>query len=95
LLGSALHNEGLDEVYEKISDFISLKIKTGRLEEVRKIQAEKRFEYWVHQYILSATKSTHELENQFESHKKNASELKSNPSSEAKIFVESLLNKKL
>ena len=23
--GSALHNEGLDEVYEKISDFISLK----------------------------------------------------------------------
>ncbi len=95
LLGSALHNEGLDEVYEKVNDFISLKIKTGRLEEVRKIQAEKRFEYWVHQYILSATKSTHELENQFESHKKNASELKSNPSSEAKIFVESLLNKKL
>lgn len=95
LLGSALHNEGLDEVYQKISDFISLKIKTGRLEEVRKIQAEKRFEYWVHQYILSATKSTHELENQFESHKKNASELKSNPSSEAKIFVESLLNKKI
>ena len=94
LLGSALHNEGLDEVYEKINDFISLKIKTGRLEEVRKIQAEKRFEYWVHQYILSATKSTHELENQFEIHKKNASELKSNPSSEAKIFVESLLNKK-
>ena len=56
---------------------------------------ENTYVYWVHQYILSATKSTHELENQFESHKKNASELKSNPSSEAKIFVESLLNKKL
>lgn len=95
LLGSALHHEGLDEVYQKINDFISLKINTGRLEEVRKIQSEKRFEYWVHQYILSATKSTHELENQFESHKKNASELKSNPSSEAKIFVERLLNKKI
>ncbi|WDT68457.1 methylmalonyl Co-A mutase-associated GTPase MeaB [Cloacibacterium sp. TD35] len=95
LLGSALHHEGLDEVYQKINNFISLKINTGRLEEVRKIQSEKRFEYWVHQYILSATKSTHELENQFESHKKNASELKSNPSSEAKIFVERLLNKKI
>jgi LAO/AO transport system kinase len=49
----------------------------------------------VHQYIVNASKSTNELEIQYEQHKKNASELKSNPSSEAKIFVEQLLHKKL
>ena len=32
-------------------------------------------------------------ENFYETHKKNASELKSNPSSEAKIFVEKMLKK--
>ncbi|WP_238554977.1 methylmalonyl Co-A mutase-associated GTPase MeaB [Chryseobacterium sp. P1-3] len=30
LLGSALHNEGLNEVYNKIAEFINLKKKTGR-----------------------------------------------------------------
>lgn len=95
LLGSALNNEGLKEVFDKISAFIQLKIKTGRLEEVRKKQATKRFEYWVHEYIVSAARSTDELESQYEIHKKNASELKSNPSSEAKLFVEQLLNKKI
>lgn len=95
LLGSALHNKGLNDVFEKISDFIQLKIKTGRLEEVRKKQAQKRFEYWVHEYIVSAAKATDELESQYETYKKNASELKSNPSSEAKLFVDQLLNKKI
>ena len=95
LLGSALSKVGLNDVFDKINDFIKLKIKTGRLEEVRKNQAQKRFEYWVHQYILNATKSTNEQQNQYEFHKKNASDLKSNPSSEAKLFVEQLLNKKI
>lgn len=94
LLGSALNKIGLNDVFEKISDFINLKKSNGRFDEVRKQQAEKRFEYWVKEYILSASKSSKELENQYNAHKKNASELKYNPSSEAKIFVESFLNKK-
>ncbi len=94
LLGSALNKIGLNDVFEKITDFIRLKKNNGRFDEVRKKQAEKRFEYWVKEYILSASQSTKELENQYNKHKKNASELKSNPSSEAKIFVENFLNKK-
>ncbi|GGP03960.1 ATPase/protein kinase [Cloacibacterium rupense] len=94
LLGSALNRIGLKDVFEKISDFIHLKKNNGRFDEVRKKQAEKRFEYWVKEYILSASQSTKELENQYNEHKKNASELKSNPSSEAKIFVENFLTKR-
>lgn len=94
LLGSALNKIGLKDVFEKISDLINLKKNNGRFDEVRKLQAEKRFEYWVKEYILNASQSNKELENQYNEHKKNASELRSNPSSEAKIFVESFLNKK-
>ena len=93
LLGSALSNKGLDEVYEKINDFIQLKIKNETFEKVRKSQAEKRFEYWVQEYILQKTKEEQSIENLYEIHKKNASELKSNPSTEAKLFVDQLLKK--
>lgn len=93
LLGSALSNKGLGEVYEKINDFIQLKIKNETFEEVRKSQAEKRFEYWVQEYILQKTKEEQSIENLYEIHKKNASELKSNPSTEAKLFVDQLLKK--
>lgn len=89
LLGSALNNIGLDAVFNKIDEFIGLKKSTGRFDEVRKIQAEKRFEYWVQQYILQKSQNTN-TGNNFETHKKNASELKVNPSSEAKHFVEEL-----
>lgn len=95
LLGSALNKIGLDEVFDKINTFISNKIETGRLQEERQKQAEKRFDYWVQEYILSATKNNNVLENQYILHKKNASELNANPSSEAKLFVEQLLNKKI
>lgn len=90
LLGSALHDDGLEEVFNKVSDFISLKKSSGRFEEVRKLQAEKRFEYWVQEYILQRTKQENDLEEAFISHKKNASELQANPSTEAKLFVEKL-----
>lgn len=93
LLGSALNNEGLENVFEKIQDFIDLKKQSGRFTEVRKQQAEKRFEYWVQQYILQKTKQENSKNNSLEIHKKNASDLKSNPSSEAKIFVDKLLGK--
>lgn len=93
LLGSALNNKGLVEVFNAISEFIDLKIKNGNFEQARKQQAEKRFEYWVQEYILQKTKESGSSENHYLEHKKKASELKSNPSSEAKIFVENLLKK--
>ena len=91
LLGSALNNKGLEDVFNKISEFISLKKDTGRFDEVRREQAEKRFEFWVQYYILQKTKSEELAENNYDFHKKNASEMKANPSSEAKIFVDRLL----
>ena len=90
LLGSALNNQGLEEVFEKIQDFISLKIKNNSFSRIREQQAEKRFEYWVQQLILQKTRQESAMENSYERHKKNASELKSNPSTEAKLFVEKL-----
>ena len=93
LLGSALQNKGLEDVYNSISEFVNLKIKNGNFVETRKKQAEKRFDYWVQEYILQKTKESGSSENQYLEHKKKASEMKSNPSSEAKIFVENLLNK--
>lgn len=93
LLGSALYNEGLQDVFEKIDDFISLKKKTNRFEEVRTQQSEKRFEYWVQEYILNMMKRNESLEEAYIQHKKNASALVSNPSTEAKLFVEKFLKK--
>lgn len=91
LLGSALHNEGLNDVYQKIDDFISLKKNTKRFGEVRTQQSEKRFEYWVQEYILSMMKKDNSVEEAYIQHKKNASALISNPSTEAKLFVEKFL----
>lgn len=90
-LGSALDNQGLDEVFKNIEDFIQLKIKNKTFDQVRQNQAEKRFEYWVQEYILQKTRKEKSGENLYETHKKNASEMKSNPSSEAKLFVDKLL----
>ncbi|HAO06514.1 MAG TPA: methylmalonyl Co-A mutase-associated GTPase MeaB, partial [Chryseobacterium sp.] len=93
LLGSALSNEGLNDVFEKINDFINLKKKTNRFEEVRIQQAEKRFEYWVQEYILSVMKKNNSVEEAYLLHKKNASAMISNPSTEAKLFVDKFLSK--
>lgn len=92
MLGSALNNIGLAEVYEKIETYIGLKVSNNTFEKTRRDQAEKRFDYWVQEYILQKTKSDEVTEVLYEEHKKNASELKSNPSTEAKLFVEKLLN---
>ncbi|MDV7696457.1 methylmalonyl Co-A mutase-associated GTPase MeaB [Chryseobacterium soli] len=93
LLGSALHNEGLAEVYTKIDEFIALKKRAGRFNEIRTHQAEKRFEYWVQEYILAMMKKSDAVEEAYISHKKNASEMVSSPSTEAKLFVEKFLAK--
>lgn len=91
LLGSALYNEGLNDVYQKINDLISLKKNTKRFDEVRRQQSEKRFEYWVQEYILSMMKKDNSVEEAYIQHKKNASDQISNPSTEAKLFVEKFL----
>lgn len=93
LLGSALKNEGLGVVYQKIQDFIDLKKKNKTFDEVRKHQAKKRFEYWVQAYILQKTKADATAEENYLFHQKNATEQKGNPSSEAKSFVEKILSK--
>ena len=91
LLGSALKNNGLVEVFEKINEFIELKLKNGTFYEARNNQAEKRFDYWVQEYILQKTRENQSVESSYELHKKNASALTSNPSTEAKIFVDEIL----
>lgn len=92
LLGSALHHQGIDELNDKIKDFVELKKKSGRFDEIRKNQAKKRFEYWVKEYILErATKKS--KEGAYQLHEKKASDLESNPSSEAKKFVDDLFGK--
>lgn len=93
LLGSALNNEGLQDIYDKIDEFISLKKKNDRFDFVRTEQSEKRFEYWVKEYILNTMKRNESLEEAYFMHKKNASDLVSNPSTEAKLFVEKFLAK--
>lgn len=93
LLGSALKNVGLGEVKTKIEDFVFLKIKNNTFQKVRQLQAEKRFDYWVQEFILQKTREEKTVESNYDLHKKNASLLKSNPSSEAKMFVEKLLKK--
>ena len=90
ILGSALENEGLNETFEKIEDFISLKNKNGTFQKNRKDQAEKRFEFWVKEYILEKAKRDHSLENSYLEHRKNSSDLHSNSSSEAREFVKKL-----
>lgn len=90
LLGSALRNEGLHEVYDKLNSFLEQKRSSGRFEAVRREQAEKRFEFWVQAYIQKQISENHQAENQYITHKKNASELAANPSTEAKIFVSKL-----
>ena len=90
-LGSALENTGLEEVYNAIDAYINLTKSSGNFTSKRKNQAEKRFEYWVQQYILEKTKTNSEMQNLYDINKKNASELKANPSSEAKNFVNELM----
>lgn len=91
LLGSALKNEGLQEVFEKITSFIDLKKKNNSFEQIRRKQSEKRYEYWVQEYLLQLMKRDGNLEAAYLNHKKNASDQISNPSTEAKLFVEKFL----
>lgn len=93
LLGSAINNEGLDEVFAKLEDFINKKMTSGNFHKTRNLQAEKRFDYWVQAYILQNISQQNQTGNLYESHKKNASELRANPSTEAKLFVDQLLKK--
>ena len=89
ILGSALENTGLEEVYQNIDEFISFKKEKGSFEICRKQQAEKRFAYWVKEFILQKTQQQSENQS-YEQHLKNVAELNANPISEAKEFVNKL-----
>ncbi|QCX53210.1 methylmalonyl Co-A mutase-associated GTPase MeaB [Elizabethkingia sp. JS20170427COW] len=93
VLGSALENKGLQEIYQKITEFVALKKKKNIFDVERKIQAEKRFEYWVKELILARTQSSEALKKAYLEHKKSASELERNPISEAQSFVNKLFKK--
>jgi LAO/AO transport system kinase len=94
LLGSALENRGIDEVFGQVDSFIQLKKSNGSLESVRKQQAVKRFEYWVQELILQKTKANKSTESNYEFHKINSENLLANPSSEAADFVDKLFGEK-
>lgn len=92
LLGSALENRGLDQVYEEIFSLIQFRNEKGFFNVRRKLQAEKRFDYWVREYIVQKSQLQN-VDSGYASFKKNASELLGNPSSEARKFVEKAFNK--
>lgn len=94
ILGSALKKNGLEEMFDKISEFIALKKSSGRFDEVRKLQAEKRFDYWVQELILQKTKNNNLMEEQYNLHKNKSSNLIANPSTEAAKFVDILFGDK-
>ena len=94
-LGSALDNRGLEDVYESVNSFVELKKKHGTFVGTREIQAKKRYEYWVQNYILQYLAKDVTLEQTYNLHKEKASALASNPSTEAKYFVEELLGKSI
>ncbi|WKS95721.1 methylmalonyl Co-A mutase-associated GTPase MeaB [Riemerella columbina] len=91
LLGSALHHEGIAEVYNQIQDYIQFKKDHNRWQLSRQQQAEKRFDYWVQNYILAQTQQSHALAEQYATHKNKVYQLHANPSTEAKAFVAQLL----
>ena len=91
LMGSALYNEGTDEVYQKIIEFIDNKKKHSTFLQTREMQAEKRFDYWVREYFLQSIKNSADSTTEFADLKAKVSKLKANPSTQAKIFVDKLL----
>lgn len=93
LLGSALDHVGVDEVYEAILAFIAIKKENGTFFEDREGQAEKRFKYWVEQYIVSRTQSDPVLKSKYKEHLENSAHLKSSPMAEARAFVNALLGR--
>ena len=93
ILGSALKNKGLDKVFDEINNFINQKKDNNNFGKIRESQAEKRFDFWVQNYILQELETREDSKNDYNLHKKNASEMKSNPSSEARLWVEKIFKK--
>ncbi len=91
LLGSALDKLGIEEVYDAIAAFIKLKKANGTFSTDRAKQAEKRFKYWVEQYIINRTQRDSVLQSKYEEHMDNSTHLKSSPMAEARAFVNALL----
>lgn len=93
LLGSALENSGLTEVYDEVDRFINLKKTNNTLLSSREDKAAKRFDFWVQHYILAKIGEAGSAGDAYESGKKKASSLEASPAAEARAFVEKIFNK--
>lgn len=93
LLGSALHGEGLDEVHDRLESFINLRKSDGSFLSNRKQQAEKRFSYWVRQYLLQYVQAETGYSELYQKHYERAASLQANPSGEAQQFINALFNR--
>lgn len=90
LLGSALSQKGVMDVWASIEQFVSHSKQQGTFYELRMKQAKERFEFWVNNLIIEKAKQNSTLTQQYEQYRTNASSLHSNPSSQARNFVEEL-----
>lgn len=93
LMGSALNSEGLEAIYESITQFTQLKKEHGTFNLNRELQAEKRFEYWVQKYIMQSAFQNLSLRESYEQHRDSSKNLSSLPMAEARDFAEKLLKK--
>lgn len=90
LLGSALSQKEVMDVWASIEQFVSHSKQQGTFYELRMKQAKERFEFWVNNLIIEKAKQNSTLTQRYEQYRTNASSLHSNPSSQARNFVEEL-----
>lgn len=90
LLGSALENNGLQEVYDEINHFIQIRKKDHSFYINRDLQSQKRFDYWINELILQKMGMKDDRQNTYLQYKQKVSVEKSNPASEARKFVNEL-----
>lgn len=94
IIGAALDDKGIDEVYDGITSFINHKKQNGNFVQTRKEQAKKRFEYWVQTLVIEKAKKSSEDLSLFQTHLENAMNLNSNPYSEARLLIENIFPEK-
>lgn len=90
LLGSALNEKDVLNVWKSVEEFSSHKKDEGFFYEHRKRQAEDRFEFWVNNLIIDKAKQSNALSENFDKQRAKASSMLTNPSSQARRFVEEL-----
>lgn len=91
LLGSALENTGIEELYHTLDRFFQHIKTSGQLELHRGKQSEKRFLHWVKQYLLEGVLSHPKYHGIFQEKLIKAKETSVNPSSAARSWVREVL----